>query len=298
MRARVPRVSIIVATNRGGLFLDDALATVAAQTFTDYELIVVDDGGDHPAEVDRICATIRDCRVIHQPPAGVSIARNNGVAIARGSLLAFLDDDDLWHPERLAHHVAAHDRDPEAVLSYCSWRSVETSTGAVMSVNRAGPVVSAGAVAAGSPLLFTPNYVVERSAFLGVGGFSPMLGIAEDLDLVLRLMPRGPLVFVDAVLVDHRRHGANTTQHYRKTVLYTRVLLGFHHDVAQIEGRTEWAHALRAAQRRNDRLAWTGAEHAFIARDPRRFAREAWWALTHAPRGLTSGAARRIRRAG
>lgn len=272
-------MSIIVATNRGGLFLDEALATVVAQTFTDYELIVVDDGGDDPAEVDRICARLRGCRVIHQPPAGVSIARNNGVTIARGSLLAFLDDDDLWHPERLAHHVAAHERDPQAVLSYCSWRAIDASTGAVMSVNRGGPIVSAGAVAAGSPRLFTPNYVVERSAFLSVGGFSPMLGIAEDLDLVLRLIPRGPLVFVDEVLVDHRRHGANTTQQYRQTVMYTRVLIGFHYDLAQIE------------------LAWVGAEHAFIARDPRRFAHEAWWALTHAPRGLTSGVTRRIRRA-
>ena len=290
-------MSIIVATNRGGRYLDEALASVATQTFTDYELIVVDDGGNDTAGVDRICAKIPGCRVIHQASAGVSIARNTGVRFARGSLLAFLDDDDLWHPERLAHHVAAHERDPEAVLSYCSWRAIDASTGAVLSVNLEGPIASIGSVAAGSPRLFTPNYVVERSAFLAVGGFSPLLGIAEDLDLVLRLIPRGPLTFVDAVLVDHRRHGANTTQHYRQTVMYTRVLLEFHHEVARIEGAKEWARALRAAQRRNDRLAWIGAEHALHAHDLRRFAQETLWALTHAPRGLASGVGRRIQKA-
>lgn len=297
MVGNAPKISIIIATNRSGLFLSEALASVAAQTFADYEVIVVDDGCDDPGEIERICATVPDCRVIHQLPAGVSIARNAGVTAARGSLVAFLDDDDVWYPERLARHVAAHEHDPDAVLSYCSWRAVDVLTGAVLSVNREGSAVSVGGLAAGSPRLFTPNCVVRRSALLSVGGFNSNLGIAEDLDLVLRLLPRGPFVFVDAILLDHGRHDANTTQNYRRTVMYTRAVIAFHREIARTEGRQQRVRALTAAQRKNDRLAWTGAEHAFISRDPKRLAQEAGWALLHAPRGLTSAVYRRLRRA-
>lgn len=93
-------ISIIVPVYKGIKFLRAALESVKAQTFTDWECICVDDGAkDGSGELaDKIAREDDRIRVIHQPNGGTSVARNTGMAAARGKYLAFLDEDDLYHP--------------------------------------------------------------------------------------------------------------------------------------------------------------------------------------------------------
>ena len=109
-----PLVSVIVPVFAGERFLGDALGTVLAQTYPRIETIVVDDGSpDRSAE---IAAAREGVRVLREPHRGVAAARNAGLSAARGELIAFLDQDDLWHAHKLAAQVAALAARPQLAI--------------------------------------------------------------------------------------------------------------------------------------------------------------------------------------
>ena len=115
--ARAPRVSIVIAVYNGAATVGRALASVFAQTYTDYEVIVVNDGStdDTAAVLARFGDRIR---VITQSNRGLSAARNAGVRVSTGEYVAFLDDDDEWMPEKLARCVPVLDADRDCALVY------------------------------------------------------------------------------------------------------------------------------------------------------------------------------------
>ncbi len=115
--ARVPRVSIVIAVYNGASTVERALASVFAQTYTDYEVIVVNDGStdDTAAVLARFGDRIR---VLTQANRGLSAARNAGVRASTGEYVAFLDDDDEWMPEKLARCVPVLDADRDCALVY------------------------------------------------------------------------------------------------------------------------------------------------------------------------------------
>ena len=116
---------MVVATDRGGPFLAEALSSLAEQTYSRVEAVLVDDGSKDPAALRAITDRFPAVRVVRQANAGVSVARNYGVMHTSGDLLVFLDDDDRWHPERLARQVKALQDSPDAVLSYCGMRTID-----------------------------------------------------------------------------------------------------------------------------------------------------------------------------
>ena len=110
----MPAVSVIIPTYNRRELVREALASVLAQTHGDVELIVVDDGSDDgTAEVVQEFARVR---YVYQPNRGVSAARNHGVALSSGALLAFLDSDDLWQPRKLESQVAFFTAHPQALI--------------------------------------------------------------------------------------------------------------------------------------------------------------------------------------
>jgi glycosyltransferase involved in cell wall biosynthesis len=115
--ARDPRVSIVIAVYNGAPTIERALASVFAQTYTDYEVIVVNDGStdDTAAVLARFGDKIR---LITQGNRGLSAARNAGVRASTGEYVAFLDDDDEWMPEKLARCVPVLDADRDCALVY------------------------------------------------------------------------------------------------------------------------------------------------------------------------------------
>jgi glycosyltransferase involved in cell wall biosynthesis len=108
----LPRVSVIIPTfNRPGL-LREALKSVSEQIFTDYEIIVVDDGSSVPG-VEEVCLEFPKCRYYFQENRGPSAARNRGIIEARGEFIALLDDDDRWKPGKLDSQVKFLDQHSE-----------------------------------------------------------------------------------------------------------------------------------------------------------------------------------------
>lgn len=101
----MPRVSVIIPTYNRREYVQEAIDSALAQTFTDYEIIVIDDGStDGTSEA----LQARYGNRIHyewQENQGESVARNRGIELARGEYIAFLDSDDLWHPEKLAKQI-------------------------------------------------------------------------------------------------------------------------------------------------------------------------------------------------
>jgi len=111
-----PRVSILIPCYNAGRYLAAALDSVLAQTYRDYEIIVVDDGSqdDSAAVADRY----PQVRYFYHEHSGISATRNLCLSKARGQLIAFLDADDLWDPEKLEKQVAYLDSHPDCQLVY------------------------------------------------------------------------------------------------------------------------------------------------------------------------------------
>jgi glycosyltransferase involved in cell wall biosynthesis len=216
----VPLVSVIVATNRTGPFLAETVASVRAQTYPSWELVLVDDGSPDPDAIDEVATSVDGATVVHQANAGVSVARNVGISRSSGAYLAFLDDDDTWDPDRLSRQVAAMEDHPEAVASYCQLDVID-GEGRVLGTGRLGPG-DAHSILRGETTTPIPTLLVARTALERVGLFHPMMPPAEDLDLIYRLARTGPFVFVPETLVHYRRHGANESGNLRSASLASR----------------------------------------------------------------------------
>ncbi|WP_168198639.1 glycosyltransferase [Nesterenkonia sp. NBAIMH1] len=292
-----PSVSVVVATNRSGPFFDEALGSVALQTRQPLEVIVVDDGAEDPAAIERAAAAVPRARIIHRRAAGVSAARNVGAAAARGDLLVFLDDDDRWAPERLERQAEALASHPEAAASYCGMRSIDEH-GQVVADADQRQVPDALSIARRSVGIILPNLMVRRSALIAAGGFHAGMRMAEDLDLILRLAQLGRFVCVPEALVDYRAHASNTTGRHRELVAGIDRVLQLHLGLAEDAGREELAAALRESLQKNRRFAWWGAARAARRRwsqeGPVSAAGELGWAARTAPSGLVDGAARQL----
>lgn len=297
-----PLVSVVIATNRARPYLGEAVASVAAQTWRAIELIVVDDGSDDPDEVSRVAADVAGAVVVRQCPSGASAARNRGAALAHGEYLVFLDDDDVWAPERVVRHVEALELRPDAVASYCGMRAVRAETREVLLAADQEPVSDRYDVARRKTGIILPNLFFVRSAFDAVGGFDPRLHFAEDLDLVLRLNERGSFAFVDEALVDYRVTEHNATRRHRELVEGIRAVLESHRVAADERGDVELVAALEHSMGKNDRFAWWGAgriaRDALAAGHPGAAMSELLWAWRTAPRGLVHGVRRRLSRRG
>src|ERR1700722_9120157 len=113
--ARGPLVSVVVPVFGGERFLGEALDTIAGQSYPDIETIVVDDGS--PDASAEIASARPDVRLLREPHRGVAAARNAGVAAARGELIAFLDQDDLWHASKISLQVALLGERPELAIA-------------------------------------------------------------------------------------------------------------------------------------------------------------------------------------
>jgi glycosyltransferase involved in cell wall biosynthesis len=198
-----PLVSVIIPTYNRVALVQEALASVQAQTFRDFETVVVDDAGtDGTWEVLSAC---REIRVLcHPQRRGVSAARNSGIAASRGQWLAFLDSDDLWLPDKLARQVAYLATRPD--LRLC--QTDETWVRRGVRVNK--PLShrkAAGRIFLPSlwRCMISPSAVmVHRRLFVDHGAFDETLPAAEDYDLWLRLTWRYEVGLVDAPLIIKR----------------------------------------------------------------------------------------------
>jgi glycosyltransferase involved in cell wall biosynthesis len=194
-------VSVIIPTFNRALKVARAVTSVLYQNFTDYEIIVVDDGSsDETAEtLGRFC--YRVTRLTHAKNRGVSAARNTGIKASRSPFIAFLDSDDYWLPNKLKDQMAFFESHPEAVA--CQTQELWIRNG--RRVNPRNKHLKAGGVIFEASLrlcLVSPSSVmVRRFLFDEVGLFDETFPVCEDYDLWLRISCKYPIHLIDRNLV-------------------------------------------------------------------------------------------------
>ena len=199
-----PRVSIVITTHNRSAMLPRAVRSVLAQTYEDYELIIVDDcSTDDTPDVMRTFVDSRIRVVRHADNMGQSAAINTGIRLAHGEYIAFLDDDDEWVDQKLSRQVCAFDNsDPRVGLVYTWFDHVDATDGVP---HAAGRSVISGDISEemlGWKLPApTSTYLVRTEAARGVCGFDEELRMGVDRDFVARLSMRWHVAVVPEVLM-------------------------------------------------------------------------------------------------
>ena len=214
MKENCASVSVVIPTYNGGDYLAEAIGSVRQQTLAVAEIIVVDDGSrDESAEIaERLGA-----RVIRQENRGVCAARNVGIRAARSEWIAFLDQDDIWAPEKIALQWDATERYPDVGLVSCfmNWFEPDDPTNASPQLSAlcepGAPNISYfPEISEALPLSRTTDnpssVLIRRDHLLAVGLFDEELRQNEDLELFLRLARRCSLAVVEKTLIEHRVH--------------------------------------------------------------------------------------------
>ncbi|MBA3345742.1 MAG: glycosyltransferase [Gemmatimonadales bacterium] len=181
-------VTVVMAAYNVGPFVTDAIRSVLSQTYVAFELLVIDDGSTDDTG-DRV-AGIRDprLRLIQQANAGLSAARNTGIAHGTGELIAFIDGDDVWLPDKLARQVAYLRAHPEADLTFAWSRIVDEGgrdTGRTSA--RVSGVVSFERLFALNVVGNGSAVVLRRDVLDRAGTFDEQLRAEEDHDVWLRV---------------------------------------------------------------------------------------------------------------
>lgn len=199
----VPTVSIIIPTYNRADFLKEAIESVLAQTFCDFELIVVDDGSTDRTR-DLLDGYGARLRPIFQANRGVSSARNAGIRAAQGRYIALLDSDDLWLPKKLAAQIAAMEAQPDIPL--CHTEEIWIRRG--VRVNQMKKHQKHGGYIFPHCLPFCvvspSSALMRRTLFDEVGDFDEALPACEDYDLWLRITKTHPVHFIETPLIIKR----------------------------------------------------------------------------------------------
>lgn len=185
-----PSVSVIIPARNAARTLAATLESVSRQTVQDWEALVIDDGStDGTAELARHAAQ-QDSRIqlLRSFGRGVSAARNLGISMARARVIAFLDADDLWLPDKLAIHLAHLRAHPDVGLSFDRVRFLtpEGEPTRASSSARAGSPTLADLLSE-NPACTASTLVVRRIVLEAVGDFDEQMRFAEDLELMVRV---------------------------------------------------------------------------------------------------------------
>jgi len=223
--AQAPKVSIVLPTHDRLEFLREAVASVRAQTCTDWELIVVDDGSTDGSVA--YLDSLGDPRIVivTEPHSGNPAAlRNLGVANAHSPWIAFLDSDDLWAPEKLELQLTRLAENPESRWS-CTGVSFIDDQGAAIPQQGGRPYRAQSGWILERLLTFcaaatTPTLMIHRSLFDEAGGFDERVLLREDYDLELRLASKSEIHALPESLTFVRHHSGRTSSRTRVAELY------------------------------------------------------------------------------
>jgi glycosyltransferase involved in cell wall biosynthesis len=216
--SKSPKVSVVIPTYNSAVMVKEAIESVLSQTYSNFEISVVDDGSTDDTE--KVVRQFGDrVRYFKQANQGVSAARNAGIKQARSEYIAFLDSDDLWLPEKLAEEVPLLDTDPKVGLVYCDWAVVCGESVLQSSYLKDLPAASGYIFdeLIQSGFILTSGVVVRRACLEDVGDFDTSLSIAQDYDLWLRISYRWRVQLVNRCLFTKRSWDGSLSSNLIKT---------------------------------------------------------------------------------
>jgi glycosyltransferase involved in cell wall biosynthesis len=217
------RISIVVPTYRRPKMLARALASIQGQIFRDFECIIVNDSPSDRVILDELLANMEDprFRILHnETNMGGNYCRNRGISDSKASIIAFLDDDDEWHADKLAKHNQCHKESGRPVVVYSGlvlrWEDEQRSD--LCRRGKAVPLDVANAVGAGRFCPATTTSVtVDRQCFSAVGLFDELLPSLQDWDMWFRISQTFDFVVIAECLnVFHQHIGDRASINWEK----------------------------------------------------------------------------------
>ena len=288
----------MIATHRTSPYLAEALASLRAQTYPTWRLILVDDGSGAPDESTGSRGRSPGRRSSTRTNAGVAAARNRAIRHGDGEVIAFLDDDDRWPPDRLEQLVRALDARPDALGAFGDGVYVDQDGRPFGGWHTEG-AASEAFLRGDTPIPRITAMVVVRDALEHSGLFDEGFALSEDDEFILRLLRQGPLASAGAAVVEYRRHDRNVTLvDWRVQHRAGRAAIRANIDDALARGESEHVRMLRRNLRRYDAMTAGSSLGRSIghlkARRFRAAAADAWDSMRIAPVGFASGAVRTV----
>jgi glycosyltransferase involved in cell wall biosynthesis len=273
----IPRLSICIPAYRAERYLPATLEAVRAQTFTDWEVILVEDGSHDAAEAQFKAFAAGGPQatrfVRHERNQGLPATRNTAAALARGEWLVLLDSDDLWTPDHLAALFRTAAAQPDAELVHAGSVLFDSDSGRELEVR-----APSAAVRAAFPLsLFHGDYIIQPSSVMlkqalcaRVGGFNPAFRYVEDREMWLRCARAGArFAFTGENTCRYRKHATALSTHSAAMAEASAAVFDQHLDWESIPGADrrrraagEWAAAGRLRRRSDPALAARHFQHA------------------------------------
>ena len=258
--SQLPRVSIVLPAYKAEATIEDTVAALASQTYTAFEVVVVDDASPD-ATGERACHALRRTGLRHvvvrlAGNAGPSGARNVGVSLALGEYVAFQDADDTWLPEKLARQVELMDRHPEVTLCGCEAEVTNLDGSMARTLFRNLPLFQEAAW----KLLLLGDFIpascaMARRSDLGTHPFNPALRAAEGRDVWIRLASNGVTAVLQDALVRTLAPPASALSGAALAASDTKRVVDFH--VGAMRDYMTW----------RERHAVYGSLHSSIGRD-------------------------------
>jgi glycosyltransferase involved in cell wall biosynthesis len=217
----VVALTVLLPVRDGGAYLDEAITSIRRQTFTDFELLVIDDGSADrsPAIAARHAAEDGRVRSLASPGDGLVAALNFGIGQARSDLVARMDADDIALPARFERQMARMTNESDLLVLGTGTTRIDGGG------NRLGivvpplePVEVSRALERVNPIAH-PTVIMRRQAVEAAGGYRPAYLRAEDYDLWLRLAERGKLANIAEPLLDYRVGGRFRPELFARQVL-------------------------------------------------------------------------------
>ena len=207
------KVTVIIPAYNGDRYLTAAIDSILAQTYQDWEIIVVDDGStDNTPQLAQQYGDI--VQYLSQINQGVAASRNLGLTVAKGEYIAFLDQDDVFLPHKLSSQVALLEQDPNLGIVNSGWQITDQSGNFQAEVQpwQQIPDLTAANLIIWKPI-FLGAMLFRRSWLEGTSGFDISLAQTPDVDLVLRLAGLNcPAAWVEQTTVQYRQHEANASK--------------------------------------------------------------------------------------
>ena len=279
-----PQVTVIIPTrDRGGPLLR-SLGSALGQVGVDVEVVVVDDGSSCPVtslpELESACTDRRVKVLRNERSKGVAAARNRGISVASAPWLAFLDDDDIWAPEKLSVQLGVLADHPGRLWSYTG--EVILRDDLTVLWTNAGPPAQAidarllenNRIPGGGS-----SVLADRDAVAGLGGFDESFSILADWDLWLRLALRSPPAPVEAAMVGYVEHAGGMSHDIDRCLAEFKTIELKYRDLRRVRGVSIgrhdfllWLADLDRRSGRRCRAARLSAHAAIVGRDPRALA--------------------------
>lgn len=214
----VPQISVVMTAYNGQRYVEQAVRSLLAQTFDDFELVVVNDGSkDQTGEIlDRLAAEDCRVRVFHRDNAGICAASNFAIAKARADMIARMDSDDLAHPERLGRQLAyLRENDLACAGTYIEFIDHKGRLLTTIKSPLENDAIQE-TLMRGHCCIWHSSSMFTRAAFDAAGGYDEDFDCSVDMDLWLRMGEVGPLGNLPECLQQYRMHLGSVSARKRR----------------------------------------------------------------------------------